>query len=440
MTRLRTALLTAALAPLALPSLAHAAGFQIREQSAEGLGRAYSGEAVAASDASGIWFNPAQGVRLGTQATATLSAISLDATLEDTGSALTFANGTVAPVGGVAGEDPIPFTIIPALSGIYQVNDQLAVHVSTNVPFGLEVDYGEGYFGRYDSETSELITADVQVGTSYAVSPTTSVGASVHLQYVEADLATALPDPLGRGLSPDPATRVPDGRSVLEGNNYGIGFSVGVVQDLGTRTQVGVSYRSEVEHNVDGSVIVEGLTAPFNVANGRQEASTSITLPDSVRAGIAFQASDRLQVTGQVEWVGWSDFESLDVELQSGATTSTPFDYKDATNIGVGLDYRATDALTLRAGVSSDPTPTRDDERSTRVPDADRTWFTAGGSYEFGSGFKLDAGIAYIDAETVDVVSDSTAFAGQPFAVGVRTRGELQADAIVGSIGLTKRF
>ena len=435
MTQFRAALLVGCL----LPSLSHAAGFQIREQSAEGLGRAYSGEAVAASDASGIWFNPAQSVRLDTQATATLSAISLDATLTDAGSTLTFASGAVAPVGGVAGEDPIPFTIIPALSGVYRVNDRLAIHASTNVPFGLEVDYGEGYFGRYDSETSELITADVQVGASYAVTPTTSIGASVHLQYVEADLATALPDPLGRGLSPDPATRVPDGRSVLEGNNYGVGFSVGIVQDLGERTQVGVSYRSEVEHNVDGSVIVEGLTAPFDVANGRQEASTSITLPDSIRAGIAFQASERLQVTGQVEWVGWSDFESLDVEL-AGGTTSTPFDYKDATNVGLGFDYRATDALTVRAGVSSDPTPTRDDERSTRVPDADRTWFTAGGSYEFGSGFKLDLGLAYIDAETVDVVSDSTAFAGQPFAVGVSTRGELEADAIVGSVAITKRF
>ena len=430
----------ALLVGLFVPSLTHAAGFQIREQSAEGLGRAYSGEAVAASDASGIWYNPAQSVRLDTQATATLSAISLDATLTDAGSSLTFASGAVAPAGGMAGEDPIPFTIIPALSGVYRVNDQLAVHASTNVPFGLEVDYGEGYFGRYDSETSELITADVQVGASYAVTPTTSIGASVHLQYVEADLATALPDPLGRGLSPDPATRVPDGRSVLEGNNYGLGFSVGIVQDLGERVQLGLAYRSEVEHDVDGSVMVEGLSAPFDVANGRQEASTSITLPDSIRAGIAVQATERLQVTGQVEWVGWSDFESLDVELAGGTTTSTPFDYKDATNVGVGLDYRATDSITLRAGVGTDPTPTRDDERSTRVPDADRTWFTAGGSYEFGSGFKLDLGLAYIDAETVDVVSDSTAFAGQPFAVGIRTRGELEADAIVGSVAITKRF
>ena len=422
---------------------AFAAGFQIREQSAEGLGRAYSGEAVAATNSAGLWYNPAQAARMDTQVSATLSFIELDATLSDTGSTLSFASGAVVPVGGQAGEDPIPFTLIPALSGNYRINDQWAVGVSTNVPFGLEVDYGEGYFGRYDSETSELITADISAVVAYAPTPSTSIGAGLHVQYVEADLVTALPDPLGRGLTDG----VPDGRSILEGNNYGVGFSVGVVQDIGERVSLGLSYRSEVEHDVSGSVIVEGLTAPLDAANGRQEATTSITLPDSARLGVALQATDRLQITGQVEWVGWSDFESLDVLLESGAETSTPFDYKNATNYGIGADYAVSEALTLRAGVGFDPTPTRDEERSTRVPDADRTWFTAGGTYDFSDGFggftdglSIDVGLAYIDAETVDVRSDSIAFAGQPFAVGVTTRGELEASAIVGSVGITKRF
>ena len=421
---------------LASASSAHAAGFQIREQTAEGLGRAYSGEAVAAETASGLWFNPALASRLGTQVTATVSAISLDAELEDTGSTLTFASGATVPVGGPGGEDPIDFTLIPALSGVVQLSDRFSLGVTTVVPFGLEVEYEEAYFGRFDSSFSELVTADISGTVAYALSPRTSVGASVHLQYVEADLGTALPDPLGRSL----AGEVGEGESVLEGNNYGVGFSLGVVHDVTDRITLGASYRSEVEHNVDGSVIVEGLSAPFDAANGRQEASTSITLPDSARFGIAVQATERLQVTGQVEWVGWSDFESLDVELASGAVASTPFDYEDATNFGVGADYAVSERVTLRAGVGWDPTPTIDEERSTRIPDSDRLWLTGGGTVELRGGFRLDAGLAYIDVETTEVRSDSTAFAGQPFAMDVATRGELRASAVVGSIGVSKRF
>ena len=45
-----------------------AAGFQVNEQSARGLGSAFAGEAAAAEDASTIFFNPAGMTRLsGTQ-------------------------------------------------------------------------------------------------------------------------------------------------------------------------------------------------------------------------------------------------------------------------------------------------------------------------------------------------------------------------------------
>ena len=436
--RLALTLSASLVAALLAPHEATAAGFQIREQTAEGLGRAYSGEAVIASDASGLWFNPAQAARLQSQATATLSAISLDASLVDAGSTLAFADGTTVPTGGPNGEDPIDFTLLPAVAGVWRLGDRVAVGLSANVPFGLEVEYDEGFFGRFDGSESELVTADLSATLAFNVTPSTSVGGSFHVQYVEADLSTALPDPLGRGV---------EGVSVLEGNNYGTGWSVGVLQDFGEHLSIGASYRSEVEHGVRGSVIVEGLTAPFDVANGRTEASTDITLPDSARVGVAIKPVPEFTLSAQVEWVGWSDFQSLDVLLEdTGTVSETPFLYRDATNFGIGLDWAQSEALTFRAGYSSDPTPTRDGERSTRVPDADREWFTLGATYRFGGsrsgegGFKLDAGLAYIDADTVDVATDRTAFEGQPFAVGIATRGTLRADAVVGSLGLSKRF
>src|SRR5579859_5776155 len=49
----------AATLALILPGLASAANFQLTEQSATSLGRAHSGGAAAAEDASTIWYNPA---------------------------------------------------------------------------------------------------------------------------------------------------------------------------------------------------------------------------------------------------------------------------------------------------------------------------------------------------------------------------------------------
>src|SRR5215475_11994401 len=58
---LRQVLLVSAIGVLLgmLPGSASAAGFQLMEQNASGLGNAYAGQAAAAEDASAIYFNPA---------------------------------------------------------------------------------------------------------------------------------------------------------------------------------------------------------------------------------------------------------------------------------------------------------------------------------------------------------------------------------------------
>src|SRR2546430_4570909 len=57
----RRTLLVSAIGALlgTLPGSANAAGFQLIEQNASGLGNAYAGQAAAAEDASAIYFNPA---------------------------------------------------------------------------------------------------------------------------------------------------------------------------------------------------------------------------------------------------------------------------------------------------------------------------------------------------------------------------------------------
>ena len=62
----RRALLVSAIGALlgTWPGSARAAGFQLIEQNASGLGNAYAGRAAAAEDASAVYFNPAGLTRL----------------------------------------------------------------------------------------------------------------------------------------------------------------------------------------------------------------------------------------------------------------------------------------------------------------------------------------------------------------------------------------
>src|SRR5215468_3300793 len=66
---------------------ASAAGFQLIEQNASGLGNAYAGQAAAAEDASAIYFNPAGLSRLpGRQVAGSLHLIQPKSDFNDTGS------------------------------------------------------------------------------------------------------------------------------------------------------------------------------------------------------------------------------------------------------------------------------------------------------------------------------------------------------------------
>src|SRR5262252_8052525 len=102
---LRRALLVSAIGALlgTLHGSASAAGFQLFEQNASGLGNAYAGQAAAAEDASAISFNPAGLTRLpGGQVVGALHLIKPASTFSNTGSCTPY-------VGTGVGTNTCPF-------------------------------------------------------------------------------------------------------------------------------------------------------------------------------------------------------------------------------------------------------------------------------------------------------------------------------------------
>jgi long-chain fatty acid transport protein len=57
----------------------------------------------------------------------------------------------------------------------------------------------------------------------------------------------------------------------------------------------------------------------------------------------------------------------------------------------------------VRAGYQFDETPTTDGFRSTRTPDGDRNWFSAGATYQLNEQVSFDAAATYIDVEEGDI-------------------------------------
>ena len=79
---------------------------------------------------------------------------------------------------------------------------------------------------------------------------------------------------------------------------------------------------------------------------------------------------------------------------------------------GLGVEYKANDRWSWRAGVAYDETPIPNAQRRTpRIPDSDRTWLALGGSYHYSDNIILDAAYTHIfmkDSSIEDTFTSGT--------------------------------
>ncbi|WP_024354243.1 OmpP1/FadL family transporter [Brevundimonas naejangsanensis] len=420
---LTTVLMTGVAAP------AFAGSFYLQEQSVRGAGRAFSGEAADRGVGS-LWWNPASIARSGRELSLGLHAIKIDSEVRNTGSYVTYPGGVDVPVVNPRNTevDPIESGLVPNFAFATPIGDRFALGVSVAAPYNFTTKYEQGSFARYDALTSELRSGDASLTLAYQVNDWLDVGAGLNAQYVKAKLTSAMPS-----VSP----LLPDGSSSLEGDGWDFGWNVGAQVHKGP-WDFGLSYRSKIEHELDGDVAIV-LTGPLAPNSVTTSGTASFNTPWFASASVRYAVNDKLTLNAQVNRIGWSEFQAITVEYPNGGDVIHQ-NYKDVTTGAIGLDYAISDKTTLRAGVGYDPTPTRDSLRTARIPDADRWLFSVGGSTKVTEGVTFDAGLTYIAFSDSTIHDDRAFYAGTPAAVTSHLRGEAEGSALVASIGARWAF
>lgn len=393
-----------------------AAGFQLKENSAIGLGRAFAGSGAAPGDAAVIANNPAAMTLLeGYIAQADLSLV--DLSVDFTGGG-TDASG--APLTGGDGGDAGDLAPIPAAYFSAPLGDRFRVGVSLTAPFGLKTEYDDGWVGRYSALTSDLRTVDLGVALSYAVTDRFSLGGSLIYQYAEAELSNAVDFGAilaAQGLAPAFLPQSADGKAVIEGDDYAWGWTVGGLWQINDRVNLGFNYRSEIEHELTGTA---DFTVPANAAavfaglpgnlftdtGGRAELST----PAIATLSGYWQVTDRLALMADIARTYWDSFENITVEYDNPAqpVTIDPQNWRNTWFASLGADYRLNDHWTLRSGMAYDQTPTQLGFRTPRVPDTDRRWLSIGASYAPTEAWLLSVGYTHIFSNEPEIALLST--------------------------------
>lgn len=364
---IRSAAATAVFAAFA--SAANAGGFQLTEQSALALGRAYAGVGVDGSDVSGVYYNPAtMTLHPGTQMQLGIVGVGLN--LDYAGDNGSRENGRKKP------------EVVPHAFVSHQLTDDAWVGFALTVPFGLSTDYSNNWDQAGEGTSAMIKVIDFNPNFAYKLSDKVSLGAGVSFQYVKAKLGF---NKSNAGL----------GMTHLDVDGHEWGWNVGLMWTPVDTVRVGLSYRSKVEHTVKGNMTTGAQIPQLQNIN----ASVTMDAPAWAMLSAAWDVNDWLSLYGTFRWADWSSFQNLTVDLDSQIhpDQTMPKKWKDTYLMTLGYDAKMSDFWTLRGGVGyetstiSDPTL-----RTGTIPDADRYWLAIGSSFHWTKDFQTDVAFAHL--------------------------------------------
>jgi len=427
---------------LTVTGQAYASGYQISEQSVAGLGRAFAGGTLPNDDVSAVFYNPADMMlSKGMQAQAGFVFIGAELKADNAGT----TNRLPANLQDVItkpGTLPVFVTIpdkgysddggtdnlVPNAFFAMDINDQMRFGFGITAPFAVNSSYGKNWVGRYSAVESDMKTIDLNPGIAYRVNDQLSLGFGVSAQYIDVTLSKSL------------FTGAADGYSEVKGDNWGFGFNLGATYEFDSTTRVGLSYRSRIDHGLEGDVEISGAGA----RSGKYDVTADWTAPDWAALAFYKRLNDQWAIMASTRWTNWSTYEKLQIDLASTGAPLTVVEqhWEDSWSFNLGASYDYNPDWTFRAGYVFDQSPVQDEYRNPSIPDSDRNAIALGFSYHPGSQLSVDFGYMHIwfkDASTNETL-DLTAAAGFPGLVTQNLLLDYGNSADIVGIQATYRF
>jgi len=369
-------------------------GFRNPPPGAFDLGRA-GGRFAQVDDSSAIWNNPANLVDLSApEAQFTPSVVYFDIQYD-------------SPTGASTSTEN-PWKILPNFFAAMPVKDsKYAFGLGLTVPYGLSVEWKQDPTSpfRYTApHFNELITINVNPTFTMRVIDTVSIGVGFDVMWSQLTLRQFYPwarFPFSNGTEPE-------GTAELKGNGVGFGGNLGVTWQPTARQRLALTVRSPVEVSYDGDFTIDNITPVATAAGAtpRSDFSTKILFPTILGVGYGIQITDHIRVEVDGEWLQFSNFDSLDIDLSNNSflfPRSFPQRWKDTFTAGIGGDWKFAEDFVLRAGYQFYESPVPDETFSPTIPDANQHVFTVGLGYHHGHhALELAYGLDLYDQRTIN--------------------------------------
>jgi len=364
---------------------AFAAGYHLSEYTVTGLGRSFAGAGVVGDDFSSLAFNPAGMQYNQTNGAQTgVTAVSLHFDYKGSIGTAASINKDGMHLGPRSGSGHTrPTRVLPHVFAQQKLNDKTTLGLGVYVPYGLATDYDNDWFAQSHAGLSQLSATNVSPALSYQINDKFAIGGALNIQYVTARLTGNIE----RGdLYFDSAY------NELEGDDYGVGYTLGTTFTPRKDIRLGVSYRSKIKHKLEGDLKISGML------NSESDIYTKITTPEVVYLTAAYDLNKCFTLSATAKWTRWSQFKNLDIfSKTTGIAVSETFEnWKNTWYYAVGADYRYNRNWVFRTGIGYDETVIKAPEyRTARIPDGRRILTSLGATWKKNN-WQVDLGYMHI--------------------------------------------
>jgi long-chain fatty acid transport protein len=367
---MKTAVIAFSLVAAAAAS-ARAGGFEVAEQSASAGGAGGTG-AAREGDPSAAWYNPAAlvdgaGIRIGAGLTAAMASLHADAM---DGSWSESTEGGPAP--------------LPALQASWAGGDW-AAGVSVGVPFGADVEWPEDWPGRHEIIASRILVVRAAPFVGWR-SGRWRLAGGIHVDTGEMRVRRSLDFIDAEG----------DVQLALRG--AGVGVDLAAFVRAAEHLDFGLTYKSRTDMTLEGEA---DFTTPdaFSTKAADQDASSSLTLPDRIAAGVAWRRGS-WTLLADVELAAWQVRDQVVIDFARDETpdVSQETDWGATVTVRGGAEWRG-GPWVARGGLYRDPTPSPAATLSPTSPDSTRLGASLGLGRALGPSWAVDAFYGFMHLE-----------------------------------------
>ncbi|HET8885412.1 MAG TPA: outer membrane protein transport protein [Salinimicrobium sp.] len=315
----------------------------------------------------------------------------------------------------------------------YSVTDWMSVGLAAYTPYGSAVEWPTDWAGSHLVNNIDLQAIYIQPLVSFKISEYFSIGGGPI--YVTG--AVNFNRNLNRTLADAEGNR---SNVTIEANGVSEwGWSAGFMFNPTEELRVGFHYRSEIILNAEGGEANFENVPDSPLTNFPDTTfDAALPMPAELAVGVSYEFGDKWLVAVDLNRTFWSVYNSLDIDFADDAIPDSKNvrNYANSNTYRFGVQYKALQNLTLRAGYYLDKSPVKKGYFAPETPRNDAQGFTGGLSYDISSKFAVDLSFLYMKFDEIDASYDYYAENGQEVPFG----GTYKSTAFVPGIGITYKL